>query len=276
MTTTTANTSAPHVHRVQTGHVTFGHLIRSEWIKLRSLRSTVWCLAIIFVVTIGMGLLMSITATSSSMAGHLPKGFGLQVAVFGTVFSQLVAAVLGALIITGEYSTGMIRSTLVAAPHRLPVLWAKAIVFGATLFVVGFVGMLLTVAVTTPILTSHHAAVDLGNSESWRMLAGAAVYLVIIGLLALGLGTIIRNSAGAIAAILGLLLIVPTVLSMIPVDWTRETTKYLPSSAGTAMYMGGSPTGSGSLEPWQGLLVLIAWVAVFFVVAALMLKKRDA
>lgn len=273
----TATAPAPTALALPTDRrgVTFPRVVRAEAIKLFSLRSTIWCLALVVVITVGLGILLSWGIVSNTPEGQVPAGLGIQVAVFGTAFTQLVSVVLGALVVTGEYSTGMIRSTLTAVPTRLPVLAAKALVFAVTIFAVTLVSMLITVAATTP-MVPEGSAVDLASGESWRALLGGAGYIAAIGLISLGIGTLIRNGAGAIASGLGLVLVVPTILSVIPVEWIQDLVKYLPSNAGNAMYLGGSQIGPGALEPWQGLLVLLAWLAVTLIPAAVLLKRRDA
>jgi ABC-2 type transport system permease protein len=276
MTTTAAPIAAPSaLHRELTTRLTFPHLLRSEWIKLRSLRSTVWCLAVVVALTLGFGLLMSFAIAANVTEGTTSE-LGLQASYLGTSLTQLVVAVLGALVITGEYSTGMIRSTIVAVPRRLPMLAAKALVFSATILVLGFVSILITALVTSPILSPIGGAADLGAPDSWRRLAGGALYLTFIGLIALGIGTLLRNSAGAIASALALILVVPTVFAMIPADWSQSVMKYLPSVAGTELMNASTTTGTDALEPWQALLVMLGWLVVVFVPAVILLKRRDA
>ena len=208
----------------------------------------------------------------------------VQVATLGINFTQLIVAVLGALVITGEFGTGMIRSTFAAAPTRIPALVAKALVFG----VVTFVRLLRRRRghrlLAAPLLPNNDINPDFGDPDVWLAFLGGAGYLALIGVLSLGIGTIIRSSAGGIAASLGLILVVPVILQAIAgitqTQWPLDLLTFLPSQAGAQMFA--YPTGFPPppdmivLEPWQGALVLAGWTAAVFVVGAILLKRRDA
>jgi len=263
----------------------FGGILRSEWIKLRSLRSTFWCFLIMVVITIGLGFLLAATFRSDSeLPVDAQQGIWVQVATLGIGFSQLVAAVLGALVITGEFGTGMIRSTFAAVPSRFPAIAAKGLVVGVATFVVGLVSIVITAVVTAPLLPSVGIHPDLGDGAAWLAFVGGAGYLALIALLSYSIGAIIRNSAGGIATALGLILVLPTVLQIVAgvtrATWAQNLGKFLPSDAGAQMYS--YPSGATTppdvlvLEPWQGLLVLAAWVVVLFAVASVLIKRRDA
>ncbi len=280
MTTTTA---------LDRSRLTFGGVLHSEWIKLHSLRSTLWCYIVIVVITIGLGFLLAAAYRTDGTGAALPdtaqQGVWLQVATLGIGFSQLVAAVLGALVITGEYGTGMIRSTLTAVPGRISALVAKVLVFGVTTFVVGLVSIFATALLTAPLLPSKGIHPDFGDGHFWLALVGGAGYLALIGMLALAIGALIRNSAGGIAASVGLVLVLPTILQILVAvtraDWAKNIGVFLPGSAGGRMYAytpGEAAAASGTivLDPWQGLLVLLAWFVVLFAAAAILLKRRDA
>lgn len=271
-------------------HLTFGGILRSEWIKLRSLRSTFWCYSILVFLTVGLGLLFAATFSGmGEMDYDTQQTFAVQAATLSLGMSQLVVCVLGALVITGEYGTGMIRSTLTAVPTRLPALAAKALVFAAVTFVISLVSIVLTMLISAPLLAGNGIEVDLGSAAVWLPLVGAAGYLALIGVLAFSLGTIIRHSAGGIAAVLGLILVVPTIVSVFAVitraEWVANAQNFLPSNAGARMYAYVSdaaaavdPMGLNAtpLEPWQGALVVVAWVAALLVLAGVLLKRRDA
>jgi ABC-2 type transport system permease protein len=264
----------------------FGGIVRSEWIKLRSLRSTVWCYIIILLAQVGLGLLLAADMARSPGRGHdAQQAIIVLVITSGVLFGQLVASVLGALVITGEYGTGMIRSTFTAVPTRLPALLAKGLVFGVVTFVVGLVAILLTLLASAGILTSHGYDIDLGDGHLWLAVLGAAGYLALIGLIAFALGAIVRNSAGGIAASLGLLLVLPIILSIFTggsmPEWVQNLGVFLPGSAGGHMYdyVAGpvrAAAGTIVLLPWQGLLVLLAWVVGLSAIAAVLVRRRDA
>jgi ABC-2 type transport system permease protein len=254
-------------------------IVRSEWIKLRSVRSTVWSYAIIVVVSLGIALLISAT---SSFGGEVPKeahtGIVLQASTFGIYFGQLVVAVLGVLVISGEYSTGMIRSTLTAVPKRIPALVAKALVLFVTTFVVGIISVVGSFLVAAPILGSLGIEADLSDASLYGNMALAALYLALVAVFSLGLGTILRSSAGGIAGSLGAILLLPTIVQLIAgltqAQWAADLMPYLLSNAGTGMYTE-SFDGSG-FDQWQNTLVVLVWVAVSFVGGAVLLKRRDA
>jgi ABC-2 type transport system permease protein len=272
--------------------LSFGGILLSEWIKLRTLRSTVWCYLIIVVLTIGLGML---AATAFPSDGSTPDHAAAQstwllTATLGISFSQLVTAVLGALVITGEYGTGMIRSTLTAVPKRVPALVAKALVFGVTTFVVGLVSLVATAMLTAPLLPGKGIEPDFGDSTFWLALVGGAGYLALIGVLSLSIGALIRNSAGGIAASLGLVLVLPGIVQILGAltraEWITNLGVFLPSDAGGRMYAYVTDAATTPqnpqlpdplvLEPWQGLLVLAAWFVVTFVLGSILLKRRDA
>lgn len=290
MSTSTASPSQRTTARSGSVHpgsrLTFSGALRSEWIKLRTVRSTVWCYAIIVVLTLAFGILLANTF-SAPLAGALgpddQQVLALQVSTLSIGFSQLVASVLGVLVISGEYGTGMIRSTLTAVPQRTPALIAKAIVFGLVTFVVGLVGIALTALVTSPMLPGVGITPDFADPQFLLAIGGGALYLALIGVMSLALGAIIRNSAGGIAASLGLLLVLPTVLqifaAMTNATWATNLGAFLPSSAGDKLYSyaaeGGVTDGFVSLSSLQGGLVLTAWAVVLMVVAAVLMKRRD-
>jgi len=269
--------------------LTFGGVLRSEWIKLITLRSTLWCYLILIVLTIGLGLLLSLVRNPTlggAISAEVQRATAVQAITAGTSLGQLIVAVLGALVITGEYGTGMIRSTLTAVPKRTPALVAKALVFGVTTFVVALVSVAATALITAPLFPNVGVHVNILDSRILLPLLGNAGYLALLGMLSLAIGAIIRSSAGGIAAALGLVLVVPTVLIIVygvtQQLWARNVDTFLPGSAGGKMYAyvpsHADPVTKGliTLDPTQGTLVLVAWVVVVFVVAAVLLKRRDA
>lgn len=285
-TTTDARSSASPLTRsatsgAVTGHVSFPHLLRSEWIKLLSLRSTWWTLGITVVSMVGLALIMaaSITSFSEDVGGSL-DGAGVTVVTFGTFIGQITVAVLGALIITGEYSTGMIRSTFTAAPARIPALVAKATVLGGVVAITGLIGTALSYLVTLPILGDN--AADLGDTQNLRAVIGATAFLVLVALLAFAIGTVVRNSAGTIAAVLGALLMLPLafqILAAVGQEWALTVMRFLPSEAGAQLTSVGSDLTGTMYTPlswWVGGLVLLGYVVVLGGIGATLVKTRDA
>jgi len=261
---------------VAVGRVTEARAVLSEWTKLRSLRSTRWSLLAAIVGTIGIAALACAVVANHypRMDAHEKANFHpLEVNFVGVLLAQLAIGVLGVLVITGEYSTGMIRSTLIAVPKRLPVLWAKAAVFGAVVFVLMLPAVVVAFFVGQALLASQHIDVAFSHPGVERAIVGAALYLTVIGLLGLGLGAIVRNTAGGIAAFAGLLFVIPPLLNVLPSSWNDAISPYLPGDAGTQVL---SIAHEGHhLSPWGGFAILCAWTAFFVAVAAVLLVRRD-
>jgi ABC-2 type transport system permease protein len=255
-------------------HVTFGHVLRSEWIKFRTVRSTMWTLGATFVILAGLAALVAATTGSPGDGpGTSYADIATTPLVAGTGFGQLVLAVLGALTITGEYSTGMIRSTFSAVPTRTPALVAKAVVVVVASFVVTAVATVVAVAVVTPFFSGKPWALDLGNPDILRVVVGVPLYLAATALLALAFGILIRSSAGSIFAVIGLVLVVGPILAHISVHWLNNIADDLPSQAGQNLLTIDPTQGPA---PWFGFLVMAAWGVVLFVIGVVVVKRRDA
>ncbi|WP_022891906.1 ABC transporter permease [Agromyces subbeticus] len=283
--TTITPTSAHPAQRTHSTSLSFGGVLGSEWIKLRSLRSTIWSYGIVIAISLGMALIMSLSMVSgmngamdaASAPAEQQTQFVLQASVFGVYFGQLVAGVLGVLVISGEYTTGMIRSTLTAVPKRLPALAAKAVVLFLATFVVGLIANLAAFVLSSVIFSGIDVAASITDPAVFLSLIGGALYLALVAAFALGVGTMLRSSAGGIAAVLGLILLLPTVLQMIPADWAHDLIPYLFSSAGMSMFTSttAEPTADG-FGVWLNLLIVLGWVGASIAGAAVLLKRRDA
>jgi ABC-2 type transport system permease protein len=274
--------------------LTFGGIVKSEFIKLFTLRSTFWCIVIVVVLSVGFGLIAA-TVQAPARAGipatptlttAAQQATAVSYATIGSQIGELVLAVLGALVITGEYGTGMIRSTFAAVPKRIPALIAKALVLAITSFVVGLVAIFGTAATIFPLLPgAKKIHPDWSDWHVIEALVGGAFYLVLIALIAFCVGAIIRNSAGGIAAALGLVLVLPTLVTVIGgltgATWIQNIGKVLPSAVGgnLSKYTGSKTEavdGLISLDRLDSGLILVGWFVVLFVVAAVLLKRRDA
>lgn len=284
MTTTTPPLTHPS-QRAHSTSLTFGGVLRSEWIKLRSLRSTTWSYLIVIAISLGMALIMSLSMVSDMNGGADASGMPadgqvsliVQSSVFGVFFGQLVAGVLGVLIISGEYTTGMIRSTLTAVPKRLPALAAKAIVLFVTTFLVGLVANLGAFLVASVVFSGVDVSASLLDPAVFLPILGGALYLALVSVFALGVGTMLRSSAGGIAAVLGVMLLLPTVLQMIPAEWAHDLIPYLISSAGLGIFTSTTAEPAGdALGAWLSLLIVLAWMGASIAGAAVLLKRRDA
>ena len=257
-----------------TVRLTQARVAHSEWIKLRSLRSTWWTLSIFAVSTIGIGVLLSSIAAAHVTAGKHLTFSQVTLSLYGAYLAPLTIGVLGGLAATGEYMTGMIRASLTAVPKRLPVLWAKLAVFAA----VGLIGSELAVfgsfGIGMAILGHAGAGVSLGQPGVLRTVAGAGLYLMLTGLFGLAIGAVVRNTAVAISALAGLMLVLPVVTNLLPGSWTSHFARYLPSNAGQAILF--VRHTSGFLAPWTGLALFAGYVAAVVAIAAVLLKRRDA
>ena len=253
-------------------NVTFPRLLRSETIKFFTVPSTVWSLSVAVVLLVGFAAIMAAAAKSEDVFGATGVPVGAMAPVVGVYFAQLVYVVLGVLSIGSEYSTGMIRSTLSAAPTRVPALLAKTLVLGVASFVVALVSVLIAFALVQTILSSTTLGTSLSDPHVARMLVGAALYLSFLAMFSLAVGAIVRNTAAGISIVVGLLLILPTFLPLIPWQPLKDLVKYLPS-VGDSVF---SPPGMTVQSTWAGFAILAAWTVVAMVVAAVLLKRRDA
>jgi ABC-type transport system involved in multi-copper enzyme maturation permease subunit len=256
-------------------------VIQSEWTKLRSVRSTVWSLLAAFAITVGFGALFCFAYISRydhlSLRERLtfdPTAQSLR----GIFLAQLAIGVLGVLVISSEYATGMIRPTLTAVPQRRVVLAAKAIVFGVVALLISVAGVFIAFTAGQAILDTKNLGVALGDPHVLRALLGAAVYLTIIGLLGLAIATTLRRTPGAIATLFGLILIAPLLAQALPSPWNTDITKYLPTgvSSGLGAALFSVQPDSDRLSPGLALLVMIAWLAAAFVIATIAISRRDA
>jgi len=266
---------------VTTPGVHAGRLLRAEFTKLRTVRSTVWSLAIMVVVSVGLSALFTWLAVNSwDKAGNGDNQANLvrdPVAYFfgaGFYFGQLAICVLGVLVIASEYSTGMIRSSLLAVPHRLRLFAAKAAAFTAVAFVTGLAITFPLFFIDSSILHSH-VVVKISDSGVLRALIGGGLYIAVVGLFALALGAIIRHTAGAITTVIGLVLVIFPLANLLPGSWGKHVNAYLPTNAGTTI-MQIHQKSDHILTPWNGFLVFVGWTALLLVIASALLVKRDA
>jgi ABC-2 type transport system permease protein len=271
------------------GSLSAAGIVRSEWIKLRTVRSTLWCYGLLILLVVGIGtLIASLADFGDGGDGGASDGatvVGLNTA--GLNVAVLIVAVLGSLIITGEYSTGMIRSTFTAAPKRTGALAAKGVVLAVTAFAATIVGVWLSALITWPILAGKGIDVELGNPDVFLPLIGGAVYITMIALLAFAFGTILRSTAGSLATVLGLMLVAPIILELLSAltgaRWVAHVSELLPQNAGSLLFaydgtnVFGPPNAGGWItNGWQGFAVLVAWNFVVLGIALIRVKRRDA
>ena len=223
-----------------TGRVTQARVAVSEWTKLHSLRSTRWSLLAAVLLTIGLPVLFAAVTSShwGSMSADERAGrHPLDIALAGVNVSQLAIAVLGVLVITGEYATGMIRASFTAVPKRLPVLWAKTAVFAAVTFLITLPPVLAAFFASQAILARHDILqISFTHPGVTRSVVGGAVYLMLVGIFALAIGAILRNTAGGIATFAGIFFVIPPLMNILPTSWNNAITPYLPSEAGRQIF----------------------------------------
>jgi ABC-2 type transport system permease protein len=243
-------------------------LLRSEWAKMRSVRSTYWSLAVAPFAMIGYGAI-----NTASHTGPQPASFDpVLTSLSGILVAQLAIGVLGVLVISSEYSTGMIRSTFAAAPQRHLVIAAKTGAFGAIAFAVGTVASVIAFLVGQAILGAQ--GVTLTSPGAARSIIGVGFYLGLLAVLAVALGTVVRRTAGAIAALVGLILILPALLLTLPASIQDTVVKFLPGNAGQAIFT--TTKDSSTLSPWVGLAIFALYVVAAAAVSVVVVRRRDA
>jgi ABC-2 type transport system permease protein len=281
MSTVAAPTPTPTPTPTQApsrGRVTQARVARSEWTKLWSLRSTRWSFlaAVVAMVALGVGIsAVQMSRWGSISAFDKARYDSIDTGVGGYHLAQLAIGVLGVLVISGEYSTGMIRSSLMAAPRRLPVLWAKLGVFCTVTFVLMLVSTFISFFAVQAIVAGHHVDHSLSDPHALRAVIGTALFLTVLGALGLGLGALLRNTAGGIAAFVGLLFVLPGITALLPQSLGDSVSPYLPLNAGFTVTTS-TFENSHHLSTWGGFAVFCAYTTVVIGVAAVRLVRRDA
>jgi ABC-type transport system involved in multi-copper enzyme maturation permease subunit len=272
-------TAAPsRASSLAAARLTAAGIARSEWTKLRSLRSTVWSLIVAVVLIVGLAaIICAATAANWNQLDPIERATfdAAGISVAGSFLAQLAIGVLGVLLISGEYSTGMIRATMSAVPRRLPALWAKAAVFSVVTFVVTGIAALIAFTLGQRLLRSTGVSAHLGDAGVLRAVIGSALYVTAVGLLGMGFGALLRHTAGAISMLVGVLLLLPTITAFLPSSWQDHIRKFLPGDAGQQIMRVREPFGEAALSPWVGFGVFVAYVAVVMAGAAVLLKRRD-
>ncbi|WP_286793132.1 hypothetical protein [Microbacterium sp. UBA3394] len=289
-TTTIAGAVAPRYG------LSFGGIIRSEVLKLLSIPSTVWAYVVMAAITIGIAAQVSASTDFSwaevevSQAGMQATGaYALSIS---RNINVLVVSALGVLVIAGEYSTGMIRSTFTAVPRRVPAVIAKFLVFAAVTSLAGMLATVIALPITLPLLAENDVHVQAGDPHLWRVMIGTVGYLTAVGLISMGIGAVVRNVAGGLTAAFGLVVILPAALGLVggleqPI-WLQNAAVVLPLNLGAALTMHPGypdfaapgvevvrPEGLWVLEPWHGAIGLAIWVVVALAAALVAVKRRD-
>jgi ABC-2 type transport system permease protein len=263
--------------RFDHARASLGNVIRSEWTKIWSVRSTPWTLLILVIATAGISVLISWGETTHLDEPGAPARNTIDVtynSLAGLTLGQLAIAVLGVLVVTTEYSTGGIKATLTAVPNRLRVLAAKGIVFAIVATVVGMITSFVTFYVTMPFWSHQHLAAHIGDPGVLRAVIGAGLYILASGMFGFALGAVIRHTAGAITAAVALLLVVPPLMNLLPGTWGKDIYKVFTSNAGSMIAT--TMPQSDHLSPWPGYIAMtLRWV-VPLILGAYLIRRRDA
>jgi len=254
----------------------FANLLRSEWTKLRSVRSTYWTAGLALLASIALSVIVcartayNINRGQQSLDGFDPTLTSLD----GLYIAQVAIGVLGVLTISGEYGTGMIRATLSAVPQRRAMLAAKGLVFAVVTLIIGEAMSFTAFGIGQAFLGHAHAGVSLSNSNALRATIGGGLYLTTVGLLGFGLGAAIRHTAGALSAFFGTLFALTVVTDLLPTSWRNDVINYLPANAGSQIIT--VIHTSGALAPWTGLGVLALYGVAAISAATVLTTRRDA
>jgi ABC-type transport system involved in multi-copper enzyme maturation permease subunit len=282
---TTAVPVPPAASRRQTRFrpATFTDAVQSEWTKFRTVRSSFWCLAIGAVLGIGLGALVSLIS-----ANHYSTDPGIRFdwnpadrSLGSLLLTQLAFSILGVLVVTGEYSTGMIRTSLAAVPKRSRLLAAKALVFGAIVLIAGEIISFATFLIGQALISGKAPSANFGQPEVLRAVFGTGLYLAALGLLGVALGVLLRHAAAAIGVVVAILLVLPSIALALPNSWAEPIEKYWPTNAGFRVASVGHGlerfvVNGHVMAPWPGFAVMVAFVAVMLAGAFFALERRDA
>ena len=266
---TTGRQSAGHPG----GRVTPGRVLRAEWIKFRTLRSSWLTLGAAVAMMVVVGLVIGYVTSTSDWSTLAAEDTIASAPLQGFLLAQLLIGVLGVLFVTGEYGTGMISSTFAAVPKRLAVVGAKTVVFGVVALVTMTASSFLAFFGAQAILSADGHGSSLADPGVLRAVAGTGVYLALVGALGGALGWIIRSTAGAVGALVGILMVLPNILPLLGSS-AADVAKYLPGSAGESFLS--SVPSPDLLAPWTGLAVMGLWVVGALVTAAAVVRNRDA
>ncbi|MDR6988536.1 ABC-type transport system involved in multi-copper enzyme maturation permease subunit [Paenarthrobacter nitroguajacolicus] len=262
----------------------FHRVLNSEFIKFRTLMSTLILLASTAIVMVGFAALAAWgTGSFAEQAAQDPEAaaaiaaqggdLAVSIPTSGISFAQLILGSLGVLLMSSEFTTGMARSTFAAVPKRLTPFVAKLIVVVVSAFLLTAVSTYIAGLVSLPIVDNYGLKLDLGSSQSIKLLLVNSIYVAAVAAIGMALGTIVRNSAGGIMSLVGIFFVLPIAFQLIPGDFFKEASKYLPTS--TLSPLTAVEHVPETLEAWQAALVLGAWVVVPVALAMVLLKKRD-
>lgn len=276
--TTATLTGAPRRTATVSPATTVVRAAKAEWVKLRSVRSTMWTLAVLVATVVGIGLLVGVAVSSSWGAMSVQERMTFEAgpaSLSGIYLGQLVLGVLAILVVTAEYTTGTIRASLMAVPRRGLFYAAKVLVFTLVALVVAAVTVLGAFLLGQAPLAGIGVGQSLGDPGIARLLTAAVGVLLLLGLFALGLGTLVRNTAAAITAYVGIVFVAPIIANFLPGSWSTTIGKVLPLNL-MSITMEGESWGDGWLSPGASTLLLAGWAVLALALGAWRLLRRDA
>jgi len=258
------------------GKAGFGGALRSEWTKIRSVRSTLWTLAAAIIISVGISTLGN-WGQSSDTAAQLAQRDLVARSMFGIILGQLVMVVFGALAVTAEYSTGMIRTSLSAQPRRTSVFFAKLVIVTVVAFVVGEIISFASFLIGVHFWTAKGVALSLGTHGALQAVFGGGLYLDGAALLAFGIGAALRNTPGTITIGVALLFVVNIMTSFMPDSWQSDIDKWLPYNAGSQVWATQHTADVGTaFGAWAGFAVYIGYAVIALLAGLWVFKRRDA
>jgi len=261
------------------GKAGFGGALRSEWTKIKSVKSTIWTLAAAIIIAVGISALGNwgqSNHTTESAAELAAKDLTFRT-MFGIMLGQLVMVVFGALAVTSEYATGMIRTSLAAQPRRLNVFFAKLLVVAAIAFVVGEIISFSSFFIGAHFWAAKGVSLSLSTHGSLQAVIGGGLYLTGAALLAFGIGAAMRHTAGTITLGVALLFVVTIIVSFMPDSWQQNIDKYLPANAGEQIWSTQHTADVGTaLSAWGGFAVYMTYAVIALIVGLWVFKRRDA
>ena len=269
----TDQSTAPTRHSaVESRPVTIRTAIVSEWVKFRTLRSSGFMLAgaSIGMVAIGMIVGWNTRRISASLD---PEDIVASAVLQGYFLGQLLLGALGVLFVSGEYSTGMIRSTMAAVPRRIPVLVAKTVVFVTVTSVTIIPCCVIAFVTGQGIISRSRIGFSLGDPGVLRLVLGTGIYLVCIGVIGAACGWLVRSTPGALVSYFAIVLVLPGIFANVLGNWGKDIAQYFPSEAGRSFVSGLHERYT--LSTWAGFTVLIAWVVIGLAASTLSLRQRD-
>lgn len=282
----TATTTEPVRLGAPIRRVTFREAMDSEFAKIRSVRSTFWTLLICLLVSVGISVLIAAVTSANwdSLSDSSKATMDMSAVVAGVYFGVLVTGVFGVLVVSTEYGTGMMRTSLTAFPRRGTLFTAKALVLALVVLLLGLIIAFASYALASPFYTKHGVDLSLSQGANLRALGAnlralfaVPVYLTLIALMGFSLGFLLRHTAAAISSLVGLLFVIPIITNFLPGTVGKDVNKIVPSNAGSAMMVThASTTATPSLSPLGGLVTLLIWAAVLIIPAFALFRHRDA